>query len=315
MRPDPRLHARSPVRRGALLIIVVGLAALIAGLCFSFLVRARSDSEAMAVVMREAQARIMLGAACAYVIEAGRIGWGRECFGWRDVRDGLTGPKPDLIGGDITPRLAIGAVARMPAYLMQRPPSAVHMGIANPIAVDEASPRFGMPYLSNPDPRPIAATIADFRAGDRRPLADTVGRAWIRVRRDDVDVFTVTCGSGATQGFQHWNEVVTTGHADEYGNDEVHFNQLRNDEARLWYRLQWSPAIASPELHNPYPVMHGIPWAPPPIGAIHVEHHVAFGMNSSQAKPSSETDCQGLQRNMGGTIRWIQRLHEAPADW
>ncbi len=107
MRPEPR--------RGALLVIVTGLAAVIAALCFSLLVRARSDSEAMAVVMREAQARIMLGAACAYVLEAGRIGWGRECYGWRDVRDGMTGPKPDLVGGDIAPRMAIGAVARLPA--------------------------------------------------------------------------------------------------------------------------------------------------------------------------------------------------------
>ncbi|HYE07458.1 MAG TPA: hypothetical protein VEL07_18220 [Planctomycetota bacterium] len=307
MRPEP-------CRRGALLIIVTGLAALIAGLCFSFLVRARSESEAMAVVMREAQARIMLGAACAYVIEAGRIGWGRECYGWRDVRDGLTGPKPDLVGGDIAPRMPIGAVARLPAHLMERPPSAVHVGLANPIVVDEASPRFGMPYLRHPDPRPIAATFADFRAGDRRPLTDTVARAWIRVRRDDVDVFTVTCGSGATQGFRDWDEVAASGHADDYGGDQVHFDQLRNDEARLWYRLQWSPAIASPELHNPYPVMRA-GWAPGPMNAIHVEHHVAFGMNSSQAKPSGETDCQGLQRNMGGTIRWIQRLREAPAAW
>ncbi len=83
-------------------------------------------------------------------------------------------------------------------------------------------------------------------------------------------------------------------------------------ESRLWYRLQWSPAIASPELHNPHPVVF-TGWSP--SGAIHVEHHVAFGMNSSQAKSQGETDCQGLQRNLGGTIRWIQRLHDAPAAW
>jgi hypothetical protein len=80
-------------RRGALLIVVVGLCALMAALAFSFLVRMRSDAEEAQRLSQDIQARAMLSAALMYVQETSRLGWKGETFGWRDVRDGMAGPR------------------------------------------------------------------------------------------------------------------------------------------------------------------------------------------------------------------------------
>jgi hypothetical protein len=99
-------------RSGTILIIVAGIAALMASLALAFLVNARSDIEETELTARDAQARIMLVAACSYIMEASRIGWEpmnapvddqtaptplsrehAEAFGWIDVRDGGLGPR------------------------------------------------------------------------------------------------------------------------------------------------------------------------------------------------------------------------------
>ncbi len=101
---------RSPVivnRQGFTLLLVAGFTALIISMALVFVLRARLDTEESQAVLNRAQARIMLYAGCAYILEAGRIGWDvrsdhngdghddfhEETYGWIDVRDGLLGPK------------------------------------------------------------------------------------------------------------------------------------------------------------------------------------------------------------------------------
>jgi hypothetical protein len=87
-------------RQGTILIIVSGISVLLLGMSVAFLARTGSDAEENRMVVREAQARIMLVAACSYVQECSRLGWDdpatpqhEEAYGWIDVRDGDVGPK------------------------------------------------------------------------------------------------------------------------------------------------------------------------------------------------------------------------------
>ncbi len=63
--------ASSP-RCGSLLIVVAGLSALLMSITLIFLMRIRSAAEESAAVLREAEAHIMLVAACNYIQEASR---------------------------------------------------------------------------------------------------------------------------------------------------------------------------------------------------------------------------------------------------
>jgi hypothetical protein len=104
-------------RSGTILIIVAGISALMASLALAFMINARADVEEIEVTVRDAQARIMLVAACSYIMEASRIGWEpmnppvddtkaptpvstehAETFGWIDVRDGGLGPRIETGG-------------------------------------------------------------------------------------------------------------------------------------------------------------------------------------------------------------------------
>jgi hypothetical protein len=121
-------------RSGTILIIVAGISALLASLALTFLVRMRQDVTSSQMILREVQARIMLSAACNYIMETSRMGWDeqvdqaglpkiidprpapilpssssslllstfyhRETYGWIDVRDGQIGPK-DKFGQEI----------------------------------------------------------------------------------------------------------------------------------------------------------------------------------------------------------------------
>lgn len=132
-------------RRGAVLIIVVGLAAMLVTLALAYLARARADANETAAVLADAQARIMLHAALMYVQEGSRLGWssaareivpvsgagwrenaafdalgqrgadaigaavsdaGGEAYGWTDVRNGWLGP--------IGPRHIYGGAGAIP---------------------------------------------------------------------------------------------------------------------------------------------------------------------------------------------------------
>ncbi len=89
------------LRRGTTLVIVLGIASMLLVLALASFARMRSDGEESHLVLRDAQARVMLTAACQYLQETSRIGWGdpdgddrdTECFGWTDLRDGSIGPR------------------------------------------------------------------------------------------------------------------------------------------------------------------------------------------------------------------------------
>ena len=88
-------------RSGTILIIVAGIAALLASLALAFLARQRATAEETLRFTADTQARLMLVAACSYVCEGSRLGYDtavatdphhREAFGWIDVRER---PRPD----------------------------------------------------------------------------------------------------------------------------------------------------------------------------------------------------------------------------
>lgn len=108
--------AQSTNRRGSLLVIAAGLAAIVASLALAFLARASMDAESSRRTTHAFQARLMLAAACQYIQETSRVGWDlsatssprwqdrypsqpdpdnrihEETFGWVDVRNGQIGP-------------------------------------------------------------------------------------------------------------------------------------------------------------------------------------------------------------------------------
>ena len=178
-------------RDGTILIIVAGVAALLAMMSLAFLSRVRSDVAEMQIIAREAQARIMLTAACQYIQEASRIGWdfstsangqNYEAFGWIDVRDGTLGPRISAHPSAISPgsrsftmgtkgepkdpkerpsdtqgvgekNFPINVPVRFPMYVMIRPPFAISKRAThNP--VDLNAPDKGRSYLRYPDPMP-----------------------------------------------------------------------------------------------------------------------------------------------------------------
>ncbi len=299
-------------RSGTVLVLVAGVCALLAGLALALLLRMRDDAAESALVVHDAQARMMLAAACCYVLEAGRLGLDQraggaagathdEGFGWIDVRDGSLGPKARR---DDPAAYPIGWVARCPMAAWQRPPFAVRLTVAaNPMNDDPTAADFAMPFLRHADPQPDAIDFAGFARGDPRPRPETLGLAWFRVRRTDAARFTLTCGAGSTLGYRDWADVVADGAVETFGSPSL-FAALQADEVRLWYRIEWSAAVggatyqcidneAGPDHHQ---------WRP--FNPIH-----EWWPNGHQSQPHA--------RNLVGTLRWIQRLREQPArdDW
>ncbi len=170
---------------GTVLIIVAGISGLLASLALAFIARVQSGVDGSVTVVRETQARLMLHAACAYVLESGRMGYGpnhrlrggleagiitdaeqrkvhREGHGWVDVRDDGIGPKDQRglpVWTGVTGRRPgcwpeVGGTVVCPMYRWQRPPYAIrNAAVLNPIETDPAGPRYGFPYLIAPDPQ------------------------------------------------------------------------------------------------------------------------------------------------------------------
>ncbi|HYE04981.1 MAG TPA: hypothetical protein VEL07_05590 [Planctomycetota bacterium] len=312
------------IRRGGILIVVSGMSALLAALSLAFIARMRTDAEEQRLLATEAQARLMLAAACGYVLETSRLGWGVETCGWIDVRDGTPGPKSlgakspgdprndyavagvvdrdgnrvYLRGSGVWPD--IGGIARCPFHVLTRPPFALR-GDAyyNPIVTDEADvAAFGRPYLRNPDPVPAVDDQAAFNAGDLRPRATSVGLSWFRVLRLSPARFLLTCGAGATRGFRDWAEVVAAGETGAFA-DRTMFEQLAQGEVRLWYLIEWNAACGD-SYNGIDNLQNG------------VDHYVSHAMSASN---DANFLTQPMHRNLVGTVRWIQRVTEAPARW
>ncbi|HYE06530.1 MAG TPA: hypothetical protein VEL07_13525 [Planctomycetota bacterium] len=320
-------------RRGTIVIVVAGLVAVLATMALAFLMRMRGSAEDMQHALRVGQAKIMLVAACSYVQEASRIGWDdpataehEECFGWIDVRDDTPGPKPvadHAVGstGDAT-RWPIGTFRRCPMHALERPPFATRLTVAyNPIrtpfsspAADEGDPAYGRALLTAPDPQPVVdngwpgvvsdAAWAAYAEGDQRPRPESMGRSWFRVYRQAPARFVVTCGAGATLGFRSWQEVVDEGRQDVFANDESVFRSLLAQECRLWYLIEWTGSVALPDMH----ILDN--------DLITQVDNFQWGCTNSSQKLGIGWDrTHGHGRNMGGTIRWVQRLREEPTFW
>ncbi|MBA3700215.1 MAG: hypothetical protein H0W78_15315 [Planctomycetes bacterium] len=327
-------------RNGTVLIIVSALSALLVSLALTFLTRVRSDVEEGELQYQLAQARVTLVAACQYIQESSRIGWGAdtgrehaEAFGWIDVRDSTLGPRiasagvvpaaagsrPADPGGDGAARFPIGVPQRFDLWVHDVPPFAISMRAAyNP--VDTAAPDNGRAYLRYPDPQPARAlngwagttanpaagvTAANFAAwcdGKQTPRQATVGRTWFRLVREPTGaVFTVTCGAGGARGFRTWLEVATAGEQALFNNDETFFNTLRANELRLWYRVEWSPATTVIDMN---------------FLREHEEHSYRVSTPThAGGNPDNGYSGQQMAPNMGGTIQWIQRLRHEPDVW
>jgi len=307
-------------------------------MALAFLARQRSSQQETIFYEQDIQARIMMVAACDYISECARIGYDTsitaehiEAFGWIDVRDGSIGPNTrgatastivplfddarlvECWGSGRTDRPAWPAqksVARCPMQVLERPPFAIRLNATpNAMVTDESSPAFGRPYLKNPDPQPQADTRAAFMSidpgsVDRRVRQSSAHRSWFRVYREGPATFVITCGAGGTLGFRDWDEVEGAGasYAAEFGDQSV-FDTLRAQETRLWYRVEWSPSIATAEVHN---IKNS--WN---IGDE--DHYVSYPLNTSNSSinPRSQAQC----RNQGGTFRYIQRLRMPPTWW
>jgi hypothetical protein len=330
-------------RRGFILILVAGVCVLVAGLILTFVARMRSDAADNQVLVRQTQARLMLAAACAYILEAGRIGHEtdtynsstglpiglpahEEAFGWVDVRDGSLGPKrsvsdpsnvfaPGPSGSPgVFPRIG-GRALRCPMAVRQRPPFAIAAEQApNAINTDPAAPAFGLPLLLRPDPQPVgmdattfAVDAADFRTGDPRLRPVTVNLSWFRVYRDGPATFTITCGAGATHGFKDWAEMSPTERQTYFGGDdsagESLFSQMLQNEVRLWYRVEWNAAIGH-ALSMPDGFNDAVDNYNP--GSFTAGRYTRLDFSYSLL-PSS--------LNAAGTIQWIQRLRAPPLNW
>jgi hypothetical protein len=249
-----------------------------------------------------------------------------ETFGWIDVRDGSIGPKPlvektfdqsypnlgtlrDWTGSARRCWPAPEGIARCPMHVHKRPPYATALTVCyNPINTNQASQvnnDYLMPYLRNPDPRPVDRNQAwtDFVTGDPTLVQHTTNKAWFRVLREGPSTFLITCGAGGTQGFHNYDEAVNQGQAGQFNNDAEFFRNLATQEVRIWYRVEWSASSAEGTYHWQNHHTQGdvdsyFQWA------VNASHTWTYGCRS----PS-------FDRNMGGTFRWIMRLRVEPTNW
>lgn len=324
---------RSSLRQGTVLIIVAGLSALLASMALAFLARQRSTLQETTWFEQDIQSRIMLVAACNYIAETARLGYDItagpdhiEAFGWIDVRDGSVGPNTrGTLATDVVPlhdelnlveRWGLGprnrpawpaqkSVARCPMHVLERPPFAISLAATpNAIQTDESHADFGRPYLRTPDPTPLMNDRTAYMTADRRIRSESAHRAWFRVYREGPAVFIITCGAGGTQGYRDWDEVVGAGPdvMAEFG-EQSYFEVMRTQETRLWYRVEWSPAIATAEVHNIKNAWNGGP----------EDHYVSYGVNTSNSSINPRS--QALCVNLGGTFRYVQRLRHPPTWW
>lgn len=366
----------TPYRSGTVLIVVAGISGLLASIALAFIARIQNNSAGDQEVLKEAQARIMLVAACNYIQEASRIGWESkqykgiyhtETYGWIDVRDGHLGPKynsfPDTIsqldslpgvrevpfydpsgseldklrknnnGAFISGKVLfpIGEARRFPMYLWQRPPYAIKNRVCyNPIETSPTASNYtGLKaYLRFPDPLPAidntwngnasnpggstSATTMNknfeiWAQGDDAPRAETVGISWFRILREPAGAtFIVTCGAGGTLGWRDWKELTSTTSGDPdlanyYFGNETGFKAAQQGEVRHWYRVEWSAAVAANDNHLLF--HHN----------QHIDNYRLWPINYGRG--SSEGFSQLYTHNMGGTIQWVQRLRQEPANW
>jgi hypothetical protein len=243
-------------------------------------------------------------------------------------------PPEDRVTGQ--PRWpAVGGIARCPMQVRQVTPYAITPVMAyNPIGFDLPTSHadYGMPLLRHPDPQPVgdatttgngwrsatgggssgvsAANYGAWEVGDRRVRQATAGKSWFRVRREEPAVFVLTCGSGGSEGFRSWDEVVRAGEEQRFG-DRMLFEQLRVSELRLWYRIEWSAAIT--EAIDRTILFERAAWNKP-FAQGH-QHYLTTPPNNTLVPLQESGMTQNWLKNPVGTIRWVSRLVTEPSLW
>ena len=268
-----------------------------------------------------------------------------EGFGWIDVRDGTAGPKATRSRSDVDPATLAASSAtdvfkwgtpndslfplmtfrRIPMYVKKIPPFAIRLDAAPNAIV----PSDGIPYFKKPDPMPVLApaifespTTAEFdafEAGNPHPRANSTGMAWFRLfrlggttdarfARYNAATFIVTCGAGGTEGYRSWQEVVNESKQALFNNDRLMFEAILAAETRLWYLVEWSPAVGGQYLFN---IIHHRGWIWDANGyKLSPSEYNQFPINYSHY-----THSQARIKNYGGTIRMTQRLVNEPPEW
>ena len=241
-----------------------------------------------------------------------------ETFGWLDVRDGSIGPKtqegrqcwsPALVQNDGS-RLrplwpAPDSIARCPMFVWKRTKYATSLHAAyNPIQQhDSSASDYLMPYLRYPDPQSSGGTWAEHKRGDSTPQVQTANKSWFRVLREGPSTFLITCGAGPTQGYRSYDEANAQGMGDLFNNDRGYFNVLAAQEARLWYRVEWTAAAVESTYH--WQEHHTTRWW---------DSYLQWPVNASHSWPTGPRSL-AFVRNFGGTFRWIMRLRSEPTNW
>lgn len=271
----------------------------------------------------------------------GPHGGQREAFGWVDVRDGSLGPKhqladrPDWAFDPARPGhfpKVGGRAARFVMEVLERPPYAVRADAApNPIewrltdpAVPSSAPvdpvRYGLPSFPTPDPVPLgmdpvtlawqpltaeestryADPVDRWRSGDDRLRQLGSTGAWFRLYRDGPATFVVTCGSGGTFGYRP-EEIDAAVLARHFAGDRRLYDSLHAEEVRLWYRVEWSPAInrfANDRDNDGFKYYISPRW----YSGAEDNYQIGASVRASAT-------------NALGTINWVQRLDQPPREW
>lgn len=333
-------------RQGTVLIIIAGIAALLASLSLTFLVRMRGDVEESALVTQYAQAKIMLAAACNYVQETSRLGWDRypstptvgvfpiheETFGWVDVRDGSVGPRRrdiDRTRGDVVwsastinvgrgrsrPEWpAVLSVAICPMYVLERPRYAISL-LATPNAMQTSDPNaadYCFPLLRNPDPRPVIdngypGTVSRTNYG-KFAEADWTPRPQTVGR----SWFRVLRDGPATF-------VLTCGSGGTNGYRDWDEAVALGDSEQFGGESMFN-ALQQNELRLWYRIEWSAATTEVTYHNLHHEisrgheHYMTWPPNASHTWMSA-CRTQSWIKNPVGTIRWIQRLPIEPTNW
>lgn len=224
-------------RRGTLLVIVAGLSAMLATLTLTYLASVRSRANDGTEEIMEAQARILLLSACAFICES------RNCGG-TITSSGYT--QEPYLGG-----LPVG-VGNWRVY-----PVIPRLWPAFSTALDPLVPQ----WLDNPTEDANGGSLADARhlANPGSP-ADT----WFRIRRQGPAVlgapgdhdFMVTVGIGQTYGYASFADAsavvpsTATEHGLNFGRDipdAAAFAEASSREYRRHFLVRWNdPGAVAP---------------------------------------------------------------------
>lgn len=304
----------------------------------AYLMNMRADLEDSDLVVREAQARIVLIAGLQYIQEASRLGWDKlltpeheEAFGWTDIRDGSAGPKDKNgqplydVSSNRFPCIG-GKAARFEFHAVEQPPYAIKTSFThNPAPMDASLKWQDLVNYKNVDPQPAAVEWAAFELGKPDARPESVGRSWMRIYRDKNPIplsipinpeepktavepatFTITCGAGGTRGWKTFNDADLEGEGALFNHDPAYFGMLRAQERILWFRCEWTSAVGGSS--RGIKIKDGY-WELPEINA-------GSYSNIYASAPISVTDQHWwVNRNSIGSILWIQRLEREPDNW